>query len=32
MREDGFATRRARAGLLSEGQLESGAIGDVDSP
>ncbi|MGD1017965.1 MAG: multidrug efflux RND transporter permease subunit [Verrucomicrobiia bacterium] len=27
-----FRDRRARAGLLSEGQLEEGAIGDVDSP
>ena len=26
-----FRDRRARAGLLSEGQLESGAIGDVNS-
>ena len=27
-----FRDRRARAGLLSEGQLEGGAIGDVNSP
>jgi hydrophobe/amphiphile efflux-1 (HAE1) family protein len=27
-----FRDRRARAGLLSEGQLEGGAIGDVNNP
>ncbi len=27
-----FRDRRARAGLLSEGQLEGGAVGDVNSP